>query len=114
MTIVRFLRLVIHIAVRTRAERDSVVIGLLLAVSRAIILVSIRIRQDFGVGLARFKQTLQERSAPTASGSGSKALRKFASTSRLLYADVLFYFSPRNVETQAKIIVGFHSEKCSA
>lgn len=81
-------------------EYRSVAVGLLLAIRLAIALVLIWFGQRLGSWLVGFKQTLQIRATPAASGSCSKALRQFAGTSRLLHANELLDFSSWHVKAQ--------------
>jgi len=53
-------------------------------------------------------QSVQERSAPTATGTRSKALADLAGARNFFHADVVDHFTPRDVEAEAKFIIGLH------
>lgn len=61
-----------------------------------------------GAGVILFQQTLQERTAPAASGSGSVALGKLAGQFGLFDANELNDFPLRDVKAEADFIVVIH------
>lgn len=75
----------------------------------ALLFVFFRVRQGFGLGTFTLPQLFQERSAPTATGPGTKALRQLRRRLRLMGANKLHDLAPRNMKAQADRLVFVHA-----
>jgi hypothetical protein len=63
-----------------------------------------------GLAFRRLEEPFEKWAAPAATGPRAKALGQLPDATRLLDANEVFHFPSRNVKTEAKFVVGFHTK----